>query len=152
MKFVKRFFVFDLDQGAIVYYSKQQDQTPSDVIPLSQILEVRKDSGVDENQELISRGRLGSETRGQLSRGGLTSSKCPGDGWTYILEIFTLKRSYKLFSNSYDVKEQWFYALRQVVKHKELLEEEHRQKIKQRVRQNSCKPSSTLAQGKRSES
>ena len=43
--FTKRFFVYDLDQGAIIYYSSQTDSKPSDIIPLSQVVDVRKEDG-----------------------------------------------------------------------------------------------------------
>lgn len=43
--FVRRFFVYDLDQGAIIYYQSQTDQKPSDTILLSEVIDVRKEEG-----------------------------------------------------------------------------------------------------------
>lgn len=40
-----------------------------------------------------------------------------------MLEIQTNKRVFRLFSDSYDVKEQWFFALNQICLHKEFIEQ-----------------------------
>ena len=44
-KFVKRFFVFDLRNTRAITYFKNENSTgsPSDVIPLNQIIEVRRE-------------------------------------------------------------------------------------------------------------
>ena len=34
-----------------------------------------------------------------------------------------MKRLYRLFSDSYDVKEQWFYTLNQIMLHKEFIDQ-----------------------------
>ena len=47
-KFVKRFFVFDLQQAAIIYFRDQADQKPAEIIPLSKVIQIGKeDEGMD---------------------------------------------------------------------------------------------------------
>ena len=60
--------------------------------------------------------------------------------WPHVLEIHTTSRVYRLFSDEYDVKEQWFYALDKFLLHRAHLEEEQRLKIQQNIRNASCQP------------
>ena len=54
----------------------------------------------------------------------ISESEKPGQGWDYVLEIHTMKRYYRLFSDSYDTKEQWFNVLKQIMLAKERMEED----------------------------
>ena len=51
-----------------------------------------------------------------------------------------MDRTYRLFSDSYDVKEQWFFALNQIMLHKDFVEQQQQQKIKENLRVSSCQP------------
>ena len=54
----------------------------------------------------------------------MAASDRPRDGWIHVLEFETNKRIYRLFSDNYDVKEQWFFALNQIVLHKEYIDKQ----------------------------
>ena len=57
-----------------------------------------------------------------------------------MLEIKTNKRVFRLFSDSYDVKEQWFFALNQICLHKEFIEQQHKLMIAETVKNESAMP------------
>ena len=44
-----------------------------------------------------------------------------------------MKRYYRLFSDSYDTKEQWFNVLKQIMLAKERMEEDQKQQIAQSI-------------------
>ena len=58
----------------------------------------------------------------------ITAADKPKD-WVHVLEIYTTNRTYRLFSDEYDVKEQWFYAIDKFLLYRAHLEEEQRLKI-----------------------
>ena len=95
-KFVKRFFVYDLDQGAIIYFQNQTDQKPSDIIPLSQVVDVRREEEQRVNMSANSKKKRKSVL--------ITAADKPKD-WEHVIEIYTTNRTYRLFSDEYDVKE-----------------------------------------------
>ena len=119
-KFVKRFFVYDVEQGAIIYFQSQTDQKPSDIIPLSRVVEVRREEEQRVNSTANSKKKRKSVT--------ITSAEKPKD-WVHVLEVHTTSRVYRLFSDEYDVKEQWFSALDKFLLHRAHLEEAERLKI-----------------------
>ena len=49
--------------------------------------------------------------------------------WEHVIEIHTPNRIYRLFSEDYTVKEQWFEALDKYLIYREGLEAEQRLKI-----------------------
>ena len=53
----------------------------------------------------------------------MTPSEKPKDGWIHVLEIVTIKRTFRIFTDRYDIKEQWFDALNQIVLHKEYIDQ-----------------------------
>ena len=125
-RYVKRFFVFDMhDKRAIMYFnSATATDKPSDVIPLGSLIAVRKEKNEDGHRN----NRLSSVERdsGAMNLGSknlqLSPSEKPNGAWTHVLEIQTNKRCYRLFSDRYDIKEQWFFALNQIVLHRDYLD------------------------------
>ena len=131
-KFVKRFFVFDLDDKRAIMYFNSATATgePNDVVPLGAVIAVRREDLDNSSAQLRRNNSICNsvDRRGDTSRRDknksiqMLSSEKPKDGWIHALEIETTKRCYRLFSDSYDVKEQWFFALNQIVLHKEYIE------------------------------
>ena len=54
-----------------------------------------------------------------------------------------MKRLYRLFSDSYDVKEQWFYTLNQIMLHKEFIDQKKKNAETERIKDSSCRPSNS---------
>jgi hypothetical protein len=103
---VKRWFVLDLDEETICYYPSAKDRSRQQVIHLRDIFEVVKESK-----------RMQESTQRRLN---LTSTEKP-KGWEHVFEFVVPQRTYRLFSNSHDVKEQWFYALSEYVSYRRQL-------------------------------
>lgn len=82
-----------------------------------------------------------SNRRSQNRSIQLSASEKPRDGWIHVLEIQTTKRVFRLFTDSYDVKEQWFFALNQICLHKEFIEQQHKLMIAESVKNESTMPS-----------
>jgi len=136
--FVKRFFVFDMSETrAIMYYnSSTSTDNPKAVIPLHSLIAVRKENpAAQSSQGDKFRGKSGN--RGREDDGKelrkrfveISPSDKPRGDWTYVLEFETPSRCYRVFSDNYDIKEQWFYALNQVVLHREFIDRQQQEQI-----------------------
>ena len=86
-----------MDQGAIIYFQSQTDQKPSEIIPLSQVIDIRR----EEEQRINMTAPPNKKKRKSVI---ITVADKPKD-WVHVLEIHTTSRVYRLFSDEYDVKE-----------------------------------------------
>lgn len=99
------------DKRAVMYFnSAASTDKPNDVIPLGSLISIRKERDEDGHRN----NRLSSVERDHRPSDGntlgnkvlqLSPSEKPGGAWTHVLEIQTNKRTYRLFSDRYDIKE-----------------------------------------------
>ena len=124
------------------FNSAASTDRPKDVIPLGSLIAVRKES----HEESLKNNRLSSVERTASDRARsqpgakniqLSPSEKPGGAWIHVLEFETHKRCYRLFSDNYAIKEQWFFALNQIVLHKEYLDLKHKAEIQKKLRAGS---------------
>ena len=114
---MKRFFVFDLAQAAIIYFRDQADQKPAEIIPLSKVIQIGKE---DEGMEA----QPTSTPKKKRKIVSIRPDEKPAKDWEHVIEIHTPNRIYRLFSDDHNVKEQWFEALDKYLIYREGLEAE----------------------------
>lgn len=46
----------------------------------------------------------------------LLNCEKPNDKWIHVFELWTSQRVYRLFTDSYDIKQQWIFTITAIIK------------------------------------